>query len=214
MNAIASTSYEQLVYFADPMCSWCYGFGPVMSRFVAAHPDLTVKVVMGGLRPYTKEPMVAVQQKQIQQHWRHVEAASGKPFNDSLLMQDGFVYDTEPACRAVATVRSIQNADALNCLTAISAAFYRDARDVTKAETLADIAAEIGLDRAAFLSALESTQMRDTVKQDFSFTQSLGIQGFPTLCIGDEEQLQMISSGYASSEIIEERYQQLLADTA
>lgn len=114
----------------------------------------------------------------------------------------------------MATVRSIQNADGLNCLTAISAAFYRDARDVTKAETLADIAAEIGLDRAAFLSALESTQMRDTVKQDFSFTQSLGIQGFPTLCIGDEEQLQMISSGYASSEIIEERYQQLLADTA
>ena len=214
MKAKASAPYEQLVYFADPMCSWCYGFGPVMSRFVAAHPDLTVKVVMGGLRPYTKEPMVAVQQKQIRQHWRHVEAASGKPFNDSLLMRDGFVYDTEPACRAVATVRSIQNADALNCLTAISAAFYRDARDVTNAETLADIAAEIGLDRAAFLSALESTQMRDTVKQDFSFTQSLGIQGFPTLCIGNEEQLQIISSGYASAEVIEERFKQLLADTA
>lgn len=214
MNAMASPSYNQLAYFADPMCSWCYGFGPVMSSLVAAHPGLTLKLVMGGLRPYTKEPVTAVQKKQIREHWHHVEAASGQPFNDSLLMREGFVYDTEPACRAVATVRSIQNAGVLHFLTALSAAFYRDARDVTKAEILADIAAENGLDRSPFLTALESDQMRDAIKQDFSLTQSLGVQGFPTLCIGYGEQLHMLSNGYASAEVIEERFRQLLSEAA
>ena len=207
-----NTSYEQLVYFADPMCSWCYGFGSAMSTFAKSHPELKLTLVMGGLRPYTKEPMVPAQKKQIREHWQHVAKASGKTFNDALLMQTGFIYDTEPASRAVVTARSMQHADLLTFLEALSAAFYRDARDVTKANILADVAAENGLDRAAFLSALASEEMRNAVKKDFSFSQSLGVQGFPTLCAGRGEQLHMISNGYAPAETIEQRFTQLLAE--
>ena len=214
MNASAPNTFSELTYFADPMCSWCYGFGPALTAFTQAHSTLKLRLVMGGLRPYTKEPMSAAQKKQIREHWQHVQEASGQPFNDALLLRDGFVYDTEPACRAVVTARSIPQSDVLAFLEAISTAFYRDARDVTNADILADIAAENGFDRADFSEALESDEMRAAVKQDFSFSQSLGIQGFPTLCIGQGEQLHVITNGYASAETIEARFKQLRRETA
>ena len=204
--------FEQLVYFADPMCSWCYGFGTAMSSFAQAHPQLRLTLVMGGLRPYTKEAMMPAQKKQIREHWRHVQEASGQRFNDALLMQQDFVYDTEPASRAVVTARSMRQVDELAFLKAIQVAFYRDARDVTRAEILADIAAENGVDRAIFLSALESGEMRDAVKRDFSLAQSLGVRGFPTLGVARADKLQLIVNGYTSAAAIEKSFAQLLAD--
>ena len=45
----------QLVYVADPLCSWCYGFGPELTRLLERIPQAKVDLVMGGLRPYNTE---------------------------------------------------------------------------------------------------------------------------------------------------------------
>ena len=41
----------------------------------------------------------------IRNAWTQVNGATGQPFDFAFLERDGFVYDTEPACRAVVTVR-------------------------------------------------------------------------------------------------------------
>ena len=46
------------IYFVDPMCSWCYGFSPVVRSLRRRYRDvLAIRPVMGGLRPGTTEPM-------------------------------------------------------------------------------------------------------------------------------------------------------------
>ncbi len=46
-----------LIYFSDPMCSWCYGFSPVIDDIRRAFGRaLPIRVVMGGLRPGTAVP--------------------------------------------------------------------------------------------------------------------------------------------------------------
>ena len=41
----------RFVYFADPMCSWCYGFSPVITALAERFEGrLGLQVVMGGLR--------------------------------------------------------------------------------------------------------------------------------------------------------------------
>ena len=202
--------FEKLYYFADPMCSWCYGFGPVLLQFVANHTELPLSIVMGGLRPYTNEPVTDKQKSDIRGHWRHVEEASGLPFNDALLMKPGFIYDTEPACRAMVTARETEHANVPGYLHAVQAAFYRDARDVTNASVLADIAAEQGMDRAAFLVALNSAEMRDAVRGDFALTQSVGIRGFPALFAARGNTLFPIINGYAPIDVVEQGFAALL----
>ena len=39
-----------LVYIADPMCSWCWGFAPVIDELVREFAgQLSLRVVAGGL---------------------------------------------------------------------------------------------------------------------------------------------------------------------
>ena len=61
------------------------------------------------------------------------------------------MYDTEPACRAMVTMRRLAPDKALGFMAAIQRAFYGNNQDVTQAEVLAAIAErETGIDVATF----------------------------------------------------------------
>jgi putative protein-disulfide isomerase len=195
----------KLVYIADPMCSWCYGFGPELEKLLKRHPEAELDVVMGGLRPFNKQATTPQFREMLREHWRHVSTASGLPFSESALERPGFVYDTEPACRAVVTARALDPAKALAYMKAVQLAFYRDARDVTSAGELAEIAGECGFERDTFRMHLDSEAMSQRTRDDFMRTQSLGVSGFPTLGVQHGEQLYLVTSGYVTDDVLEYR---------
>jgi putative protein-disulfide isomerase len=194
-----------LIYFADPLCSWCYGFGPEMSGFLERRPEARVDLVMGGLRAGNREPMSEAFKDMLRGHWRHVAQASGLPFSEAILARDDFIYDTEPPCRGVVTARSIDPAKAFDFFKAVQAGFYRDGREVARSLVLSDIAAETGYDRAQFLGALESVEMREATRNDFAMAQSLGVSGFPTLAAAKGQQLYLVTSGYVKGDLLDDR---------
>lgn len=191
-----------LIYVADPMCSWCYGFAGPMDALLAEPGEaapLQLAIVVGGLRPFTAEPLSPDKADEIFDHWRHVAQASGQPFvahDDAALRRPGFVYDTEPACRAVVAVRTHWPQHVWRYFKAIQHAFYAQGVDVTRPEALADLAQQIGLPRAEFAQAFASQQARDATLADFSQAQRWGIRGFPTLVAEHDERLHLVGSGY------------------
>ena len=95
------TPSRTLWYFADPMCSWCWGFSPVISVIKDVYADrLKVALLLGGLRPGTTEPMTAALREEILHHWQAVQRRTGQPFLFENAMPAGCVYDTEPPSRA------------------------------------------------------------------------------------------------------------------
>jgi putative protein-disulfide isomerase len=194
-----------LIYFADPLCSWCYGFGPELARLLERHPDIRMDVVMGGLRPGNRDVMSPAFKDMLREHWQHVAEASGLPFSHAIFERSDFIYDTEPPCRAVVTARNLDPAKAYGYLRAVHSAFYRDGRDATRALVLADIAAESGYDRAEFLGNLESEEMREATRRDFAAAQSMGVAGFPTLAVGYGPQLYLVTSGYVTHAVLDSR---------
>lgn len=199
----------QLLYVADPLCSWCYGFGPELARLLERHPGTALDVVMGGLRPGNREPMSEPFRAMLREHWSHVQAASGLPFTEAALAREGFTYDTEPACRAVVTARNLFAGMALTYMKAVQEAFYRDGRDVTQDGVLADIAQEKGFGRAAFLAQLTSEAMREETKLDFATAQSVGATGFPTLGLGKGSQIYLVTAGFVTVDVLEERIREI-----
>ena len=187
------------------MCSWCYGFGPELAKLLARHPDATVDVVMGGLRPFNTQGTTPEFRAMLREHWHHVATASGLPFSEAVLERPGFVYDTEPACRAVVTARGMDAGKTLGYLKAVQAAFYRDGRDVTRGDELADIAGECGFERDTFRMHLDSQSMRSHTREDFARTQSLGVGGFPTLGTMHGSQVYLVTSGYVTDDVLEYR---------
>ncbi|MDE2295003.1 MAG: DsbA family protein [Gammaproteobacteria bacterium] len=174
-----------LVYFADPMCSWCWGFSPVLDaidqRFGARLP---VHLVLGGLRPGNRTPMGSPERDEIRRHWEHVHEASGQPFDFSFFERPAFVYDTEPASRAVVVMRRRAMTDGLAGLRRLQRAFYAENRDVTDPQTLCALAGELGFDVERFRADLDSDDAVRETRSDFDTAQRVGIRGFPTLIAG------------------------------
>ncbi len=192
-----------LVYIADPMCSWCWGFSPVMETIHAAFSaDLNVQVLMGGLRPGTREPMTADLRADILHHWREVHRRTGQPFQFEGAMPPGFVYNTEPACRAVVVVSEIAPARTFSYLKRVQAAFYSALQDVTQFDVLLELAGEEGISPKVFSSTFHSDTLKQKTQAQFIKTQDLGVGGFPTVIMQHEVGSTVLSRGYRSLETL------------
>ncbi len=114
MSAEQANSSPSLLYFGDPMCSWCYGFAPVLRRIHEAYADLPVVCVLGGLRPGPKAQVLDERLGRfLRQEWAKISEVTGQTFGLGILAREGFVYDTEPASRAVVIFRRSRPGDAL-----------------------------------------------------------------------------------------------------
>lgn len=192
----------ELLYFADPMCSWCYGYSSVINSLAESHQ---VEVVMGGLRAGETRPLNTAYRQQIQNHWQHVQQATDLPFDFENGIPEGFVYNTEPACRAVVTVQQLIPDYALPMLAAIQRAFYAEAKDVTDVNVLATLATEFGIAHPMFLLNFESDEMIAATAAQFERAQQYAVAGYPTLLIKRGERWRSLGMGYEPLPLVEEK---------
>jgi len=201
-----------LWYFADPMCSWCWGFSPVIEAMREAyHERLKIALVLGGLRPGTHTPMTAAAREEILHHWHQVHARSGQPFQFDGALPDGFIYDTEPASRAVVTAGGLDPTQIFGMFKAIQTAFYAEGRDVTQTAVLAELAPDSASTPAAFLHAFDSDAARAKTQAHFAQSRKAGVRGFPALILQRGEQIDRITDGYQPLDAICAELDRLLA---
>ncbi|WP_049882658.1 DsbA family protein, partial [Pseudomonas aeruginosa] len=153
------------------MCSWCWGFAPVaeaLSRQAAAD-GVAFHLVAGGLRAGHGAALDPNTRGYILGHWQTVQQTTGQPFRFDDALPEGFVYDTEPACRALVAARSLDEESAWPLVRAIQRAFYAEGRDVTQAAVLAGLAEAVGLPRIEFAAAFDSGEARDATAADFAW---------------------------------------------
>ncbi|RAU83247.1 DsbA family protein [Pontibacter arcticus] len=186
-----------LIYVMDPMCSWCYGFAPVIKQLKAEQGDkIKFKMVIGGLRPGTTEPMSSDMKAATRQHWEQVQAAASQPFDYTFFERENFVYDTEPACRAVLTMRYLKPEVELDMAEAIQEAFYAKNNDVTNPEVLASIAFKFGIEEETFLEKFNSDLLKEKTQQDFVIARHLQATAFPSLYLLNGHHVNLLSRGY------------------
>jgi putative protein-disulfide isomerase len=218
-----STAQQSLLYVGDPMCSWCYGFAVPLAAVLDAFPQCPVDLIMGGLRAYNTQCMDEPLKDSLRHHWAQVHLRSGQPFDaDTILQRSDFVYDTEPACRAVVTVREHAPACALDMYEAIAHAFYARGEDVTRTSVLAALWADVRqqaaqpptLDDKGFLKAFGSQTIRDTTREDFELTQRWGVSGFPALFAVVDGQAHAVARGYTEADDLIARIEQIFSASA
>lgn len=187
---------QRLLYVMDPLCSWCWGFAPVIDAIRAAHPDLSIHMVAGGLRPGQRDPLDIASREALGEHWEAVEIASGQAFLTPNDLPAGFVYNTEPPCRALVVGRELDVTRVWGLVRSIQEAFYAKGRDVTQSVELVELAERAGYDRQAFGEGFDAELTRAAIAADFSWTRDLGIAGFPTLLAQRDGQLALLTNGY------------------
>ncbi len=194
----------RLLYVMDPMCSWCWGFAPVFDALAAQarSADVSLHLVAGGLRPGTAQALDGASRDYILKHWRAVAERTGQAFRFDGALPEGFVYDTEPASRALVALRSLAADRVWPLVQAIQQAFYVEGRDVTRPAVLVELAEQLGVPRQAFAAAFDSAAQRVATQADFAWAQNLGIAGFPTLLAERNGQLALLTNGYQPLETL------------
>lgn len=203
---MAAGMIRTVFYFADPMCSWCWGFSPVIREIAAAGGDrVAVRLVVGGLRAGQRRAMDAKAKAVVRHHWEAVEKETGQPFSFAFFEREGFVYDTEPACRAIVVMRSFAPDATLAYFDTVQRAFYLDNCDVTDPGVLADLAKSFGggaLDAAAFMALFEAPEIIKATVADFHAAAAAGVTGFPTVVLRDEQGFSLLTAGYQPLEAL------------
>lgn len=191
----------EFIYVGDPMCSWCWGFAPVLERMEEVY-DIPIRVVVGGLRPGPDaEPLDDARQRMLAHHWHQVEEASGQPFDHAFLdRRDGWRYDTEVPAIAVVTMRSLDPKATLPFHSRLQRAFYADGVDITDRSVYGDIVDDFRVDPDEFERRFASDEMRFRAWDDFSEARAMGIAGFPALLLFDGEARRIVTRGYVPAD--------------
>ena len=178
MNAV-------LHYIYDPLCGWCYGAEPLV--LAASNVDgLALRLHAGGLWPQpTRLP------EQMRQYIKQADARVGQmsgqpygePYLNGLLFDPELVLESRPVIAAVLAAQALDPDKALPMLRGIQHAHYERGLHVVREETLKAIAAEIGLDAAAFASALREVPVDAHIAESQELMNNVGAQGFPTFVL-------------------------------
>lgn len=176
---------SEVIFVGDPMCSWCYGFGPELAKLRGELNATPFSMIMGGLRD--GEIFDETRLKNHLGYWQAVHEATGLPFDAAALSQTNFNYTTEPACRAVITVRNIDRTKEYNAYAALQKAFYAEGRDITQADVIGNVIASIGIERDVFMALFQSPEMAKAAAADKQKARTYGVSSFPTLIIIDRQ---------------------------
>ena len=197
---------REILYVGDPMCSWCWGIAPQLDDLQRRLPQAGFRVITGGLRPGPNARQMDDQlAAHLEHEWTLIEQATGQPFDHSTHRRRDFLYDTEPACRAVALMRLFDEPKAWPLFKRIQRAFYAEGIVTTDLETLLPLVGDVGGDVEAFRAAFDSEQYRDAAWADFTVAREWGITSFPTVIARVGDQGHLLTIGYSQADVMLER---------
>ncbi|NDK56591.1 DsbA family protein [Pontibacter fetidus] len=203
---LQSSNTPTILYVTNPMCSWCYGFTQVVRRLAALwRGRLQVQVQLGNLQAYATEPLQREERERLATSWHWVQQRTHLPFDFRFFLQKHYVFDTEPACRALLCMRLLRPVLTLEVLRALHSAFFADGLDLTDTAVLTNIARMFGVSENLFLTLFESEEVMQQLDEEFEAVARLGATNFPSVFLQTRQGVELVSKGFCQLDELEQR---------
>jgi len=190
----------EFVYFASPMCSWCWGFSPVLQKIKKSFPDKDIRLVLTPFRIDTTQPMDDKLRNYVLGQWRKVYGATSQPFDFNFSMPKDFIYNTRLVCLAIKAFKKQLAEQELKFMHALQESFYTLNKDLTNLEILIEIAEEFPVDMAVFAADMQSDILLNQLQEDFDLCQQLSVQSYPTLMSESNGNYAILANGCSGFE--------------
>jgi len=201
-----TTSGFKLIYFYDPLCGWCFGFSPVMTRLQEVYGDrLEIEVVSGGLFLGPRAGAVNAVAPHIKAGaYKSVELTTGvkfgKPFLDDVFGDGKITLNSLQPTIALSIVKEESPEHELRFAAMLLEHVYVDGIDPTDIEALAACAAKIGFDPLAFETKMKSFEYENAAKAEFKTFRNNKFSAMPALVLIKNGTEHQISHGYMNFE--------------
>ncbi|MGP9821137.1 DsbA family protein [Salinarimonas sp. NSM] len=186
------TALPTLVVAHDPLCGWCWAFGPtlrhVRARFAG---EATFRVAMGGLVTGSRERMIGLDAPYLMRGLHEVRARTGMKaapaFFERVLEPGRWISRSEPACRAARIAREMAGEEAgLDVAMGLCDALYGEGRVPDDPRTVARVAAAAGLDADALLARWSAPEAFAQTMAMFDAERARGIVSYPAVYLENE----------------------------
>ncbi|MFN8438816.1 MAG: DsbA family protein [Cytophagales bacterium] len=202
---------SKLIYIADPLCSWCYGFQPELDKVLEHYKGkLSVEFLVGGLGLENKKGLNREFKDGLLAHWKEVHAESKQPFDSKILNTRGLIYNSLPLCLAVQATKSIDSTAALAMHKKLQQYFFAQNKNVTQFAEIQKLAGDMSLDTAQFRTVYYLPETKTSLESEFKRVEKNGIDSFPVLILVTQKETVILSEGYTSHKNIIKKINKLL----
>ncbi|MCQ6277524.1 DsbA family protein [Bacillus sp. V3B] len=181
-----------LYYVTDPICSHCWALEPVLRRFEKQYGHyFNVQTVMGGLLEKWGDGFADVSNgisgpSDVAGHWREVGEHSRMPIDGSVWLENP-ISSSYPPSRVFKIIQKENEQLASVFLRRVREAVFAFNRNISEDKVLIDIVNNIGLDGKKVVKEANLPESQDLLNKDFTLARSLGVRGFPTIILVNEE---------------------------
>ncbi|MGG3889518.1 DsbA family protein [Metabacillus fastidiosus] len=180
-----------LYYVTDPICSHCWALEPVLNKFIEQYGHyFNMHTVMGGLLEswdgFADVSNGISKASDVAGHWKEVGEHSRMPIDGSLWIDDP-VHSSYPPSRVFKIIQSMDHSLANVFLRKIREAVFVFNKNIAKDEVLITIVNELNLNGGKIVTEAASESAQSLLNQDFDLARKLGVRGFPTIIMINEE---------------------------
>ncbi|MFD1851745.1 DsbA family protein [Oceanobacillus bengalensis] len=182
-----------LYYVTDPICSHCWAIEPTLRRFNEQYGHyFNFHTVMGGLLEKWHDGPIdpangIYKPADVAGHWREVGEYSRMPIDGSLMV-DNPVQSSYPPSRVFKVIQKHHHDElAYKYLRRTREALFAFNQNISNISVMINIVNNLGLDGKAILNEAEQPIGQQLLNEDFSLARSLGVRGFPSIVMINEE---------------------------
>lgn len=180
-----------LYYTTDPICSHCWALEPVLNSFIEQYGQyFNIEVIMGGLlaswEGFSDGANGIQQPSDVAQHWQEVGQHSRMPIDGTLWLTNP-ILSSYPPSRVYKVIESKKAGKEAEFLRRAREAVFAFNRNIGEDEVLVDIVNHLGMNGAQIVEEASTESAQQLLEQDFEKSASLGVRGFPTIIMVNEE---------------------------
>ena len=181
----------ELYYVTDPICSHCWALEPVLRRFEEQYNQyFNTHIVMGGLlkgwEGFADAANGISAPSNVAPHWREVGEHSRMPIDGSL-WYDNPIQSSYPPSRVFKLIQRDDEQLAATFLRRAREAVFAFNRNIGDDQVLIDIVDQLRLDGKKIVEEANLPIGQQLLDQDFALARKLGVRGFPTIIMVNEE---------------------------
>lgn len=180
-------------YVTDPICSHCWALEPVLRRFKEEYsPYFNFHVVMGGLLEKWGDGPVdpangIFKPADVAPHWREVGELSRMPIDGTVMIENP-VQSSYPPSRVFKVIQKHHGDDkAYEFLRRARENLFIFNQNISETTVLVKIVDGLGINGEKIVQEAESETGQQLLNEDFALARKLGIRGFPSIVIVNED---------------------------
>jgi len=204
----------ELYYVTDPICSHCWALEPVLRKFVDQYGQyFNMQTLMGGLLEnwdgFTDASNGISSPSDVAGHWREVGEHSRMPI-DGTVWYDNPIASSFIPSRVYKVIQEINPELANTFLRRAREELFAFNKNIAQDELLIDLVNRVGLDGEEIVNRSKLPEANTSLQEDFQLVRELGVRGFPTIVLVNEEQKGVRIVGARTFEDYTNALQQLL----